>query len=1188
MVYYWHNFVAMTLWARIAKKTNQIIHSCGSALWSKRAFLSVGFLVLIVGAFSFPSTAFAEGINATSMVDSILNGLIQFVAYLFLELGKLALQLAIFFLKFFIELAGYNGYIDAPVVLTGWNMIRDLANMVFVVLLMVIAFATILGLEQYEWKKSLAKLIVAAILVNFSNLIFQLIIDVSQVFTITFLNAISATAGGNLISMFNMDRLYQIIYTDTSQGGNIQWELLVGAFMIFMFAACAAIIIGSYLAVMVFRVVVLWISIILSPLAFLLSSIPQTKSYAQEIWKEFTNHVIAAPIMVFFLWLAFASLSGGTVCNHIETHNALQASNFCQATDVQGQNVQPTISGATTWENMANFIIALAFLWVGLQKVQQLGVHSAGVLAKAASFVATVGTIASGYAAGRWLVGKGADAAKGIASDVGTIAKYRVKKALPGGGTLERFKQARTNLAVTAQSINDIKDNKQKARESLASVNLKERYANDLGASIVRAENAAALDKSETQQMVDAAKEREFDSEKEQFEKNKEAFLREKLGPEKYQELAQIEKQLQDDTLGTQKKAELLKQRKELTGMSAQEEREMEMAAAQGLRMHQARFSEEKAEELGQEIGGKVDEHFNFIRMNHAKRERDDAAKQMEKNLTEGLKGEIAVKLANMNDVDLKANLKEPLKATIKVDEQELHDVVLKPSAQERLKQEAIKESGDTQGDKFDNAFKRLEKIEKEDQLKEEKYNKLETEALTKAIGEIKSTQPDVYNKAKEEKAKQQVLAEKTEQEIEGMKMQGILDTFPKMRAMAAARNASNKKGKEESIINEMDAVINDQIRASEGKKPEKVRAMMRAKAREELEDYSDFSYQEKVDEFKDMYNSIKRLEEDPAKNASLIKQYNQRLSRVVASAINSGDAESIASTLAEIEPTLQGKNWNDKENIGKAIMMAIAPGTNWSSVQDEKEASALQEKIRKGLGDKANMIMRALAMAAGNAVQNHKQGFMTSLLREGFDKNGQKKMGFAFAMDKGIGEGKQLGTGNKNDGKKLVDEIIKAIHIPSQKLRDINDPRALFTSQYKDGKEIFSGVQKGLEILIERIPSMTANEFKSMSLPILNVLSGGSKASSSVNAEGSRFVFGEGKEEFRELMKTVMNGFKNNISNAPTEQVAGVIAENMRVMLKLMGVRKGMDGKSIDELTIGQKNAKKQIDKLMESLDIM
>jgi hypothetical protein len=86
-----------------------------------------------------------------------------------LMIAQICIKMTIFALEFFVKLAKYNGYVDAPIVILGWTMIRDIANMFFVVVLLVIAFGTILGLEQYEWKKTMVNFILAAIFINFSN-----------------------------------------------------------------------------------------------------------------------------------------------------------------------------------------------------------------------------------------------------------------------------------------------------------------------------------------------------------------------------------------------------------------------------------------------------------------------------------------------------------------------------------------------------------------------------------------------------------------------------------------------------------------------------------------------------------------------------------------------------------------------------------------------------------------------------------------------------------------------------------------------------------------------------------------------------------------------------------------------------------------------------------------------------------
>lgn len=352
------------------------------------------------------------------------NWLITGLAQILLAVANLSIGMCIFFLRFFIAIASYNNYIDVDVVQLGWVMVRDVANMFFVVALLVIAFGTILGLEEYEWKKNLVKLIFAAIFINFSNLIAQLFIDVAHVFTMTFLNAISATAGGNLINMFKLDQITQMVGVNPDVNTEFNVEILAGTAVAALFALLAAFVMGSYVYVMMARVVSLWALIILSPLAYILGVLPKTQSYAERWWSEFSNNVIVAPIMVFFLWLAFATLGTGNILASIQedipNNNKIDGTKSVQLVGANfvGSNEPSKISlsKVSTWENMANFLIALAFLRVGVKTTEETGVWGSDMISDAWSFGKRAATIATGVAAARWLTGKSTDTLKTGAS----------------------------------------------------------------------------------------------------------------------------------------------------------------------------------------------------------------------------------------------------------------------------------------------------------------------------------------------------------------------------------------------------------------------------------------------------------------------------------------------------------------------------------------------------------------------------------------------------------------------------------------------------------------------------------------------------------------------------------------------------------------------------------------------------
>ncbi|PIY92692.1 MAG: hypothetical protein CO030_05380 [Candidatus Magasanikbacteria bacterium CG_4_9_14_0_2_um_filter_42_11] len=359
--------------------------------------LPVVFALVSIGIFAIAAPTHAEGI-----FTDILNGILVAFSWIMFVLARLFIGITIFALKFFIEVASYNNFIDTPTVKIGWFLVRDVANMFFVVLLLVIAFGTILGLEQYEWKKTLIKLLFAAVFINFSNMIAQLIIDVAHVFTITFVNAISATAGGNIIQLFNIDAVYKITGADKfGDGGDLKIEAFAASVASFLLAAIMMATMGAFAIVMAARMVILWVLIILSPLAYIFQVIPQTQKYAQEWWSEFTNHVIVAPVMVFFLWLAFATLNSSVPQLDFGSAGAEATSVIESGAQVKDGQKKLSISEATSWENLASFLITTVFLIIGLKTVRNLGVVAGGLTSSATGFVKNVATIATGVAAGR-------------------------------------------------------------------------------------------------------------------------------------------------------------------------------------------------------------------------------------------------------------------------------------------------------------------------------------------------------------------------------------------------------------------------------------------------------------------------------------------------------------------------------------------------------------------------------------------------------------------------------------------------------------------------------------------------------------------------------------------------------------------------------------------------------------------
>lgn len=365
------------------------------------------FIVLGIGFFMPQNFVHAD------LLDDTTNVLMDFFGFVALTMAGFFLKMSIFLLKFVIELAGYNAYLDSPAVTVGWVMVRDITNMFFVVILLAIAFGTILGVEQYEWKKLLVKFVLAAIFVNFSRIICGVIIDAAQVVMVTFVNGVAATAGGNLINAFNLDTITSLSKNaDAAQIANPSASF-IGCVAAATFTGMLMVMLGVYVIILLGRMITLWILIVLSPLAFVFSVLPQTQNYGKEWWKEFGNHVVAGPLVIFFIWLAFVTVGGGDIHDKMVagTPKAAQMENLDQETNAVGGS-GAGIGDAMTWASMANFFIALGMLFVGAKKSQELSVTGGSMMSNAVDYGKKVAAIASGYTAGRWVAGGATNLAK--------------------------------------------------------------------------------------------------------------------------------------------------------------------------------------------------------------------------------------------------------------------------------------------------------------------------------------------------------------------------------------------------------------------------------------------------------------------------------------------------------------------------------------------------------------------------------------------------------------------------------------------------------------------------------------------------------------------------------------------------------------------------------------------------------
>ncbi len=339
-----------------------------------------------------------------SIVTELLGAVTDVVsAPLFLILGAVVAvlawvvgQVSTLFVYLLFAIAEYNGFIHEPLVKQGWVVVRDVCNMFFVLAVLIIAFATILKIETYNLKKTLPKLLIMVVLINFSKTICGFVIDFAQVIMLTFVNAFNVDGQfighGVLVNALGLQKLFNIWEYAKSIGSatfiegaavsnfSVFGSMLFG--LILLIIACVVVVI--YTLILVFRVVMLWILIILSPLAFLAMAIPAGAKYASQWVSEFTKYVIIGPVMAFFLWLAL-TLSNNPVTLGIEKGFSAGEGEF--QTQLLSQ-----IGGS---ESMINYLVIICFLLGGLMMAQQAGVAGGSMAGGFVGLVKKLGVGAS-------------------------------------------------------------------------------------------------------------------------------------------------------------------------------------------------------------------------------------------------------------------------------------------------------------------------------------------------------------------------------------------------------------------------------------------------------------------------------------------------------------------------------------------------------------------------------------------------------------------------------------------------------------------------------------------------------------------------------------------------------------------------------------------------------------------------
>ena len=400
---------------------------------------SLAHAIHVPGHSLVPVPVIGAAVNAVKNIGNILTDIaanaVGWAVFVVTYIIATVVGALIGFVAFFVEVALQlnSNIVRSNAVQSGFKIATSVANLGFVAAIIVIAIATILRSQTYGIKKILWKLVVAALLVNFSLVIAGVIINFADGLTLYFLKAASPDFSygpftgfaNSLAGAFAPHRAFLSFNNETGhleginpaiQGaagpGQSLAAIITPLFSLGFVSLFLILILLTLIALfvmLIIRYVYLSVLLILMPFAWLLWIFPGFQSNWSKWWHNFLRWTFFAPIMVFFLYLAISTagvMSGNNAGNDPRNPiGAYAGNNFASlSTHPILAGLQNFVGGFTNQilGTVLQMIVVLALALGGLFAANSLSITGAKV-----AYGAATGAV---KAVGGWAGTKGSGA----------------------------------------------------------------------------------------------------------------------------------------------------------------------------------------------------------------------------------------------------------------------------------------------------------------------------------------------------------------------------------------------------------------------------------------------------------------------------------------------------------------------------------------------------------------------------------------------------------------------------------------------------------------------------------------------------------------------------------------------------------------------------------------------------------
>jgi hypothetical protein len=295
----------------------------------------------------------------------------------------------------------------AAVIYPGWIVLRNLGNILFIGAIFAAGISTVFRISGWTVKDLVVKLIVGAVLVNFSLTIAQAVLGVADTLQVQFFSDGSGAVRAIMEPLFATN-----IWATQNPADLGTFGTTVQSVMRFFLAFAAFMAFLGVAGLLVARLFILWIILLTAPLPYIANVLPITKSFKGNWWSKLFSWGFVGAVVGFMLNLTA----------HVAEENSGILFNLTQ--------LDPSLNNsiiATTVTAVASQLPPMLFMFATVMAGSKFVKGTSGVVDKAIASGARAAFLPAAFVGGA-IAGGATKFGKGVA----TVAKAPITLAGKG------------------------------------------------------------------------------------------------------------------------------------------------------------------------------------------------------------------------------------------------------------------------------------------------------------------------------------------------------------------------------------------------------------------------------------------------------------------------------------------------------------------------------------------------------------------------------------------------------------------------------------------------------------------------------------------------------------------------------------------------------------------------------------